>query len=294
MARGVDLTGENVTRRRRKERQYGTKTDLSSTTVDRGSTHWMNESYVAIDGVLDVTGLTTISGTLNVSGTTTLSGSTTIAGPTGITGALTIAGSMDVTGPSTFSGTLGIDGATTITGQLDVTGPTILAGTLDITGDTTVTGLLDITGDTTLTGNMDVLGGGKITVGNTILSPSATNGGVEFASGGGVGGNGGSVAMRGSANAGFLALSTEVASMFGGASFVDVKHADVTVSSALINLNAPQTSVNGNLVVTGSAKAASLDITGTAWVRGLPTAGLAPNLHITSQGQMFRSTWAPA
>ena len=276
MVRRIDLTGENVTRQQRKGRQYGTKTDLSSTTVDRGDTHWMNSSRVSIDGVLDVTGQTTISGSLNVSGTTTLSGSTTIAGPTGITGALTIAGSMDVTGPSTFSGTLGIDGATTITGQLDVTGPTTLAGTLGITGDTT------------LTGNMDVIGGGKITVGNTILSPGAANGGVEFASGGGVGGNGGSVLMRGSANAGFLSLPTEVASVFGGASFIDVKSSDVTVSSALINLNAPQTSVNGKLVVTDTAT-----LQKNVVMSGLPTTALPPNLFIQADGFIYRSTWTP-
>lgn len=272
MARRIDLTGENVTRKRRKDRQYGTKTDLASTTVERGNTHWTSDSRVSVDGVLDVTGTTTISGALNVSGTTTLSGATTIAGPTGITGALTIAG------------------------QLDVTGPTTLAGTLGITGDTSITGALDIEGITTLTGDMDVIGGGKITVGNTILSPGAANGGVEFASGGGIGGNAGTVAMRGSANAGFLALSTEVASVFGGASFIDVKHADTTISSALINLNSPQTSVNGNLVVTGTA-----DVTGYAWFRGrgfyltdLPSTPNPPNLHITSLGQVFRSTWTPS
>ena len=294
MAEKINLRSSTVKEQKRRVADYGTETPLSSTAVERGTTRWLSGSRVDIDGVLnvsgtanvsgllDVTGTASVSGALNVSGTTTLSGATTIAGPTGITGALTIAGSMDVTGPSTFSGTLGIDGATTITGQLDVTGPTTLAGTLDITGDTT------------LTGNRDVLGGGKITVGNTILSPGAANGGVEFASGGGVGGNGGGVLMRGSANAGFLALSTEVASMFGGASFVEVRNSDVTVISALINLNAPQTSVNGNLVVTGSANAASLDITRTAWIRGLPTTANPPNFHITSQGQLSRSPWTPA
>lgn len=282
MAEKINLRSSKVKEQKRRVADYGTETPLSSTAVERGTTRWLNGSRVDIDGILNVTGTTTISGALNVSGTTTLSGSTTIAGPTGITGALTIAGSMSVTGPSTFSGTLGIDGATTITGQLDVTGPTKLAGTLDITGDTT------------LTGDMDVIGGGKITVGNTILSPGASNGGVEFASGGGVGGNGGGVVMRGSANAGFMALADTTSAMFAGASQITASNVDVKIASPLINLNSPQTSVNGNLVVTGSAKAASLDITGTAWVRGLPTTGLAPNLHITSQGQMFRSTWTPA
>lgn len=269
MARRIDLTGENVTRARRKGQQYGTKTDLSSTAVDRGDTHWMNDSRVSIDGVLDVTGLTTISGTLNVSGTTTLSGATTIAGPTGITGALTIAG------------------------QLDVTGPTTLAGTLGITGDTSVTGALDIEGITTLTGNMDVIGGGKITVGNVILSPSAANGGVEFAGGGGVGGNGGTVLMRGSANAGFLALETTVASVFAGANQLNVSELDITLGAPLINLNAPQTSVNGNLVVTGSIKAGTDSELSQVRLRvgALPNmVGGVPNVRVEANGVFYRCT----
>lgn len=276
MAEKINLRSSKVKEQKRRVADYGTETPLSSTAVERGSTRWLSGSTVVIEGLLDVTGLTTISGTLNVSGTTTLSGSTTIAGPTGITGALTIAGSMDVTGPSTF------------------------AGTLDITGDTAITGALGIEGDTTLTGNMDVLGGGKINVGNTILSPSAANGGVEFASGGGIGGNGGTVAMRGSANAGFLALSTEIASVFGGASFLDVKHSDVTVSSALINLNAPQTSVNGKLVVTNAATFQNnLDVTARARflsnvvMTNLPNNSSPPNLFVAPDGFIYRSTWTP-
>lgn len=305
MARVNDLTGSRVQERKRQVRTYGTKTDLSSTTVDRGDTHWMNSSRVSIDGVLGVTGLTTISGTLNVSGTTTLSGSTTIAGPTGITGALTIAGSMSVTGPSTFSGTLGINGATTITGQLDVTGPTTLAGTLSIDGDTTITGLLEIEGNTTVTGDLDVvgpldvtgdttLGGATDITGPTTLKNNLTVdpakriilGGLVLENQGAgsafVQMPGGGIAADGLG----MGLNNLTAMNLGAPT--------VTVDANLINLNAPQTSVNGNLVVTGSAKANSLDITSTAWIRGLPTTPNPPNLHITSQGQVFISSWTPA
>lgn len=206
------------------------------------------------NGGLDVTGSATISGVLNVSGTTTLSGATTIAGPTGITGALTIAG------------------------QLDVTGPTTLAGTLDITGDTTVTGLLDIEGDTTLTGNMDVLGGGKITVGNTILSPSASNGGVEFASGGGIGGNAGGVVMRGSANAGFMALSNTTAALFAGASQITLTEANTIISNRLTVNGSIET--KQNLVVRG----------GTVILENLPTTAQPANLYVNASGYLYRST----
>lgn len=261
MAEKINLRSSKVKEQKRRVGEYGTETPLSSTAVERGSTRWLNGSTVFIEGLLDVTGTTTISGVLNVSGQTTLSGATTIAGPTGITGALTI------------------QGVTTISGKLDVTGPTKLAGTLDITGDTT------------LTGNMDVTGGGKITVGNTKLSPSASNGGVEFVSGGGVGGNAGGVLMRGSGNAGFLANATALASMFGGASQIDVSGTDVKIASLLINLNAPQTSVNGNLVVTGSIKAgAATELSQTRLrVGALPTttSGTA-NVHVDSNGIFYR------
>lgn len=290
MAEKINLRSSKVKEQKRRVADYGTETPLSSTAVERGTTRWLNGSRVDIDGILNVTGTTTISGALNVSGTTTLSGSTTIAGPTGITGALTIAGSMSVTGPSTFAGTLGINGATTITGELDVTGPTTLAGTLGITGDTTIAGLLDIEGDTTLTGDMDVLGGGKITVGNTILSPSAANGGVEFASGGGVGGNGGGVVMRGSANAGFMALADTTSAMFAGASQITASNVDVKIASPLINLNAPQTSVNGDLVVTGVARFAGNNV---YLPTSLSVTTQRPNLYIDGNGRVFKSSWVP-
>lgn len=261
MAEKINLRQPGYKARARQVQSYGTQTPLSSTAVERGSTRWLNGSTVFIEGLLDITGTTQISGRLEVSGQTTLSGATTIAGPTGITGKLTIQGETD------------------ITGKLNVTGPTTLAGTLDIEGATT------------LTGDMDVIGGGRITVGNVILSPNAANGGVEFASGGGIGGNGGSVVMRGSGNAGFMSLSTAIASMFGGASQIDVKGSDVTIASPLINLNAPQTSVNGNLVATGTVKVgATTELSQTRLrVGSLPTTSIATaNVHVDSNGIFYR------
>lgn len=281
MAEKVNLRSSEVKRQKRRVAEYGTQTPLSSTAVERGTTRWLDGSNVVIEGLLDVTGTANVDGTLNVGGTANVSGLLDVTGTFNGSGTNNLDGTNNLSGTNNLTGPTDITGALTIAGSMDVTGPSTFAGTLGIDGDTTITGLLDITGDTTLTGNMDVLGGGKITVGNTILSPSAANGGVEFASGGGVGGNGGGVVMRGSANAGFMALSNTTSSMFAGASQIDV-------SNSLINLNAPQTSVNGNLVGTGT-----LDIAGTAWIRGLPTTGLPPNMHITSLGQVHISTWTP-
>ena len=276
MAEKINLRSSKVKEQKRRVSEYGTETPLPSTAVERGTTRWLNGSTVVIEGLLDVTGTTQISGRLDVSGATTLSGVTTIAGPTGITGALTI------------------QGVTTISGQLDVTGPTKLAGTLDITGNTNITGTLGIKGDTTLTGNMDVTGGGKITVGNTRLSPSASNGGVEFVSGGGIGGNAGGVLMRGSGNAGFLANATALASMFGGASQIDVSGTDVKIAAPLINLNAPQTSVNGKLVVTGtSTLTGDVQALGNLKV-GTPFSGsMTPNVYMDANGWLYRTSWKP-
>ncbi|ASN38856.1 hypothetical protein CGQ24_07415 [Arthrobacter sp. 7749] len=285
MARQTDLTGENMTRQRRKDRQYGTKTDLSSTTVDRGDTHWMNSSRVSIDGVLDVTGLTTISGTLNVSGTTTLSGSTTIAGPTGITGALTIAGSMSVTGPSTFTGTLGINGATTIAGKLDVTGPTKLAGTLDITGNTKITGLLDITGKTTIRNDLELLSGGMFKAGVTKIEPTgkATFGSfiIDPASDRLIQAPGGWLFTDGLDSLGLASSGSSSVNLNSSYAELNYKGSSVVRAEAgTINLNAPQTSVNGNLVGTGTAKLTALT-TGAA--------GTPANIHIDSSGRLWRA-----
>lgn len=301
MARVVDLTGENVTRKERAARNYGTKTDLASTVVERGATHWDSGSNVSIDGLLNVTGLTTITGTLNVSGTTTLSGATTIAGPTGITGTLTIAGatsvtgSFDVTGPSTFAGTLGIDGATTITGKLDVTGPTTLAGTLDITGDTSVTGLLDITGRTTISNDLELLAGGLFKAGVTKIEPTgkASFGGfiIDPSSNKLIQAPGGWLFTDGLDSLGLASSGSSSLNLNGSYAELNYKGSSVVRAEAgLINLNAPQTSVNGKLVVTGSINSGTAELSQTRLrVGGLPTTTVATaNVHVDSNGIFYR------
>lgn len=261
MARVTDLTGENISRQRRKDRRYGTKTDMSSTSVDRGDTHWMNESRVSIDGLLDVTGLTTISGALNVSGTTTLSGATTIAGPTGITGALTIAG------------------------LLDVTGPTTMAGTLDITGDTSITGLLDITGRTTISNDLELLAGGLFKAGVTKIEPTgkATFGAfvIDPASDKLIQAPGGWLVSAGPDSLGLSSSSSSSVQLNSTRAELNYKGESVVrAEPGIINLNAPQISANGNFVGTGTARF-------TALTQG--AAGTPANVHIDSQGRLWRA-----
>lgn len=182
MARRIDLTGENVTRERRKQRSYGTKTDLASATVERGTTHWTEGSNVNIDGFLGVAGTMTVTGTLNASGDINLSGSTEITGPLDITGATTIGGSLSVTGPTTLDGVLDIGGNTTITGTLGIQGDTSITGKLDVTGPTAIKGTLGIEGVTTLKNDLNVTSGGKIKAGNLEIEP-ANGGQINFTGG---------------------------------------------------------------------------------------------------------------
>ncbi|OIH81963.1 hypothetical protein BLJ79_21635 [Arthrobacter sp. UCD-GKA] len=271
MAEKINLRSSKVKEQKRRVADYGTETPLSSTAVERGSTRWLSGSTVVIEGLLDVTGTTTISGALNVSGTTTLSGATTIAGPTGITGALTIAGSMDVTGPTT------------------------LAGTLDITGDTSITGLLDITGRTTISNDLELLAGGLFKAGETSIEPTgkATFGTfiIDPASNKLIQAPGGWLFSDGIDQMGLSSSSTSSVNL--NSSYAELNYlgsSTIRAEAGLINLNAPQISVNGKMVVTGEVtlQSATLRFTGL-----LPETANRPNLHIASNGRIYKSTWVP-
>ncbi len=182
MAKLNNLTSNKVQERKRQVRTYGTKTDLSSSTIDRGNTHWTTGSRVSIDGLLDVDGTMNVTGTLNGSGDINLSGSTEITGPLDITGATTIGGSLNVTGPTTLDGVLDIGGNTTITGTLGIQGDTSITGKLDVTGPTAIKGTLGIEGITTLKNDLNVTAGGKIKAGNLEIEP-ANGGQINFTGG---------------------------------------------------------------------------------------------------------------
>jgi hypothetical protein len=135
-------------------------------------------------------------------------------------------GGLNVTGTATITGTLQADGTIALTGTLTQSGPstftgdTKLNGPTHINGATDIKGALSVEGASTLKGNLDITGSGKITAGNTVIDPSASNGGVTFASGGGVGGNGGNVVVKGTGNAGLITDTT--AAVFAGASQLTV------------------------------------------------------------------------
>lgn len=272
MAKLNDLTSNKVNERKRQVRTYGTKTDLASTVVERGSTHWAEGSNVNIDGFLGVagtqrvTGLLDVTGTLNASGSINLSGSTGITGPLNVTGTTTIGGNtnitgeLNVTGPTTLDGVLDIGGDTTITGTLAVDGPTTISGKLDVTGAMSTKGTLSVEGVTTLKNDLNVTSGGKIKAGNLEIEP-ANGGQINFLNG---------------------SLSS---TSFGALLNNSIK---VELLGPRIDLNATKTWVNGQVEASGVARFNS-----GVWMGGLPTTSQPANLHVTSQGQIFVSTATP-
>lgn len=276
MAKLNDLTGNRVQERKRQVRTYGTKTDLPSSSVDRGDTHWMNGSRVSIDGLLNVEGTATVSGTLNASGQINLSGSTGITGPLNVTGTTTIGGN------------------TNITGELNVTGPT----TLD--GDTDIGGLLEITGKTTIRNDLELLAGGLFKAGQTKIEPTgkATFGNVIIdpasiylikTPGGWVSGTGADDITLASSASSSVSLNSSRAEL-------DYKGVKVTARAGAIDLTATATNISGALKVDGRT-----DLNGSIYLNAAliqispstPTTPNAPNLYISASGRLYRSTYTP-
>ena len=158
-----------------------------------------------------------------------------------VTGTATITGTLQADGTITFTGTFNQSGPTTFTGDTKLNGPTHINGATDIKGS------LSVEGASTLKGNLSVTGSGKITAGNTVIDPSASNGGVTFASGGGVGGNGGNVVVKGTGNAGLITDTT--AAVFAGAS-------QLTVGDGYVKIDGLETvsGVTANLYMDPSTK----------------------------------------
>lgn len=289
MAKLNNLNSNKVQQRKRQVRTYGTKTDLASTTTERGSTHWTDGSNVNIDGFLGVAGTMTVSGVLGVTGTFNASGQINLSGSTGITGPLNI------------TGTTTIGGNTNITGELNVTGPTTLDGILDIGGDTTISGTLDIEGNTTVASDFEIISGGlfksgvtkieptgKATFGSFIIDPSSNKliqapGGWLFSDGSD------SIGLAGSGTSS-VNLNSDRAELVYGLS------SRVVARTGAIDLNATKVWVNGQLEVTGTARAESLYIgAGTEVLNNrlrigaLPTTSVATaNVHVDSNGIFYR------
>lgn len=311
MAKLNDLTSNKVQERKRQVRTYGTKTDLASTVVERGSTHWAEGSNVNIDGSLGVAGTATVSGTLSVTGTLNASGSINLSGSTGITGPLNVTGTTTIGGNTSITGELVVTGPTTLDGILDIGGDTTITGLLAVEGNSTISGTLDITGRTTIAADLELLTGGKLIAGETTIEPTgrATFGDViidpnsiymiQAPGGNMVSGAADQISLSSSTSSSVSLDSTRAELDYKGAAktTLDGLKAQLSFGTSLVKARAGAIDLDTAKVnVSGQ-----LDVTGFTWLRGaglyfpgIPTTAYPPNLHITSTGQVFRSTWTPA
>ncbi len=215
-------------------RALETAAPLQNASIGAGGVRVHSGGVITIqNGGLYVTGTAEIIGTLIASGIIDFTGDVTISGPLNVTGLMTLAGDLVVaSGGKITAGTIELnpDGSAKFgTMTISPTGK-ITSGSAEINPDGSVkfgTFLIDTAGKVTLANDLNVTTGGKIVAGNTTISPSASNGGVEFVSGGGVGGNGGSVVVKGSSNAGLITGTS--AALFAGATQLTVGDGSVVI-----------------------------------------------------------------
>lgn len=282
MARVVDLTGENLTRQRRKERNYGTKTDLSSTTVERGNTHWAEGSNVNIDGFLGVagtqrvTGLLDVTGTLNSSGVTNLSGVNNLSGENHLTGPTDVAGDFEIIAGGQFKAgdsMINPDGSAQF-GALGIAPDgTLTAGLFELRPDGSADfGTFGIDSDGTLhvRNDLNVESGGRIFAGDLMIEP-AVGGQINFA--------GGSIAVG----------------QFG---MLMNHNVGVSLQGPEIDLTATKTRVNGHLEVSGATTLAGrLAANEQVYIPNISNASsssFTPNVYIDPNGKLWRTPWTPA
>lgn len=291
MARVVDLTGENLTRQRRKERNYGTKTDLSSTTVERGNTHWAEGSNVNIDGFLGVAGTQRVTGLLDVTGTLNASGSINLSGSTGITGPLNVTGTTTIGGNTSITGELVVTGPTTLDGILDIGGDTTITGLLDVEGNSTISGTLDITGRTTIAADLELLTGGKFIAGQTQIEPTgkATFGSfvIDPSSNKLIEAPGGWLFTSGPDSLGLASSLTSSMNLNSEYAELNYPGSIVRAASGKIDLLSPVVNVQTKLVVGTSTELQQNRLR----VGSLPNTSIATaNVHVDSNGIFYRVT----
>lgn len=94
----TNLRSQNITKRNRQLKTYGTQTPLSSAAVERGSTRWLSDSRVDIEGILNLIGRMNASGVVDVTGTLNGSGTNNFSGTNNLTGVNHLVGPTDVAG----------------------------------------------------------------------------------------------------------------------------------------------------------------------------------------------------
>ena len=298
MAKLNDLTSNKVQERKRQVRTYGTKTDLASTVVERGSTHWAEGSNVHIDGLLGVAGTATVSGTLRVTGLLDVTGTFNGSGTNNLDGTNNLSGDNNLTGPTEISGSLDVTGPTTIDGVLTINGDTSITGLLEVTGDTTISGTLDIDGVTTLNNDLNVTNSGEINVGtNMTLTPSTDGGSVRFQDGSKVTSVGGTVQAK-SSGSGLVTAGLNSAAISTGNALISVDDlGDWSLSGANVTFQTigGTADLNGNLDVSGNIVAPGFEVIGSRVKVTFPyEGGQQPNVYMSDTGFLYRTSWTPA
>ena len=298
MAKVRSLTDSTVNQNKRQVRTYGTKTDLSSTTVERGNTHWAEGSNVNIDGFLGVAGTATVSGTLRVTGLLDVTGTFNGSGTNNLDGTNNLSGDNNLTGPTEISGSLDVTGPTTIDGVLTINGDTSITGLLEVTGNTTISGTLDIDGVTTLNNDLNVTNSGEINVGtNMTLTPSSDGGSIVFQDGSQVTSVGGTVQAK-SSGSGRVTAGLNSAAISTGNALISVDDlGDWSLSGANVTFQTigGTADLNGNLDVSGNITHPGIEVIGDKVKIVKPYTGSAqPNVHMDANGYLYRTSWTPA
>lgn len=239
-----DLSQGNLTKIWDAIRKLQYSTSQNNMAVGRGGVTVYGGGGITIEnGGLRVTGSAEIIGELIGSGVMTFTGDVNISGPLDVTGLVTLmsdlivasggkiqAGSIELNpdGSAKF-GTMTISPTGKITSGSAEINPDGSAkfGTLQISSAGKITsGTTEINPDGSAKfGDTTISFAGVIDSGNTLIDPDDANGGFTFKSGGGVGGNGGAVVVKGSGNAGVLTNNT--AEIFAGSTQITVANGSV-------------------------------------------------------------------
>lgn len=295
----TNLRSQNITKRNRQVKTYGTQTPLSSAAVERGSTRWLDGSTVFIQGLLDVTGIFNGSGTNNMDGTNNLSGDNNFSGDNDFTGPTTMSGTFDQNGESTFNGPTHFNGSVDITETLDVTAETRLRGETTVEADLIVTNDGKIKVGTSMTlnplnngGSMDFANGTYIAANGTSLDIEASNSYVH------VGSSGIDVLAGGLGVGAQLNLDTSGTwALAGGGGSLSAESGGLIVDyNSRIDITAPKTWINGELEASGTSRfpqvfvgAGSELSNNRLKIGSLPNTSVATaNVHVDSNGIFYR------
>lgn len=316
----TNLRSQNITKRNRQVKTYGTQTPLSSAAVERGSTRWLDGSRVDIEGILNLIGTGNFSGTLNASGTNNFSGTNNLTGANHLVGPTDVAGNFEIISGGQFKAGDSLiypDGSAKF-GDLGIASDgTMQAGLFELRPDGSANfGTLEIEADGTLNVNNDinVLNDGKINVGTSMtLNPLNNGGSMDFANGTYIAANGTSLDIEaansyvhvGSSGidvlAGGLGIGAQLnleadgewalagggGSLIAGAGVLGIGY------NARIDLIAPLVSVSNNLEsLNDTFVRRDLRVTRNTYLATNPPTTAAVNTYIHTNGLVYISSSA--